>query len=91
MSIEHKDDCPPGIKTVLEIWQSTLVEARLTNSDALSAACMLMGYVCMQIQDHKEDALQTFSDTIYDTYQYIDFNWEQAQAMKQAARRRRGE
>jgi hypothetical protein len=91
MSIEPKETCPPGIQTILEIWQATLVEAKVTNGDAISAGCMLMGFICMQSQETKDDALQTFSDTIYDIYCFIDQNWEQAEKMRQAARRRRGE
>lgn len=91
MSIEPKDTCPPQIQTVLEIWQSTLVEARMTNVDSISAGCMIMGFICLNVSETKEQALATFSDTIYDIYRYIDENWEQAQQMRAIARRKRGE
>jgi hypothetical protein len=89
MSIEPKETCPPEIQTILEIWQATLIEAKVANADAISAGCMLMGFICMQSQDSKENALQTFSDTIYDIYQFIDQNWEQAQEMRRRAAERR--
>jgi hypothetical protein len=91
MSIEPKETCPPPIQTVLEIWQSTLVEARLNNRDALSAAAMLMGYVCLNVSTHEDVAHRNFSDLIFDIHKYIEANWEQAQEMRRAARRRRGE
>jgi len=91
MSIEPKETCPPGIATILEIWQATLVEGRITNRDAVSAGCMLLGSICMNAQETKDEALQTFSDCIYDIYKFIDENWDQAQQMRATARRLRGE
>lgn len=89
MSIEPKGSCPPSIQTVLEICQQTFVEARMTNDDALSAACMLLGFTCLNQTDSKEMALQNFSDCIYDIYRYIDENFEQVQEMRRMIRERR--
>lgn len=91
MSIEHKSNCPPDIQTVLEIWQATLAEAKMTNDDTLSAAAMLMGYVCLNISETEEVAHDLFSATIWDIHKYIESNWHQAQAMRRAARSKRGE
>lgn len=89
MSIEHRRDCPPELQTVLEIWQATLVEARLTNDDALSAAAMLIGHTCLNIAQTEEHAHDLFGATIWDIHKFIERNWEQAQEMRKQARRRR--
>ena len=89
MSIEPKGICPPSIQTVLEIFQQTLGEAQLSNDDALSSACMLLGFVCLNTNDSREMALQNFSDCIYDIYRYIDENFDQVQDMRQARRMKR--
>lgn len=89
MSIEPKGTCPPSIQTVLQICQETFIDARLTNDDALSAACMLLGFVAMNQQDSKAEAMAAFSDCIYDIYQYIDQNFEQVQEMRRIIRSKR--
>lgn len=89
MSIEPKGTCPPNIQTVLEIFQQTLGEAKLSNDDALSAACMLLGFVCLNTNDSREMSLQNFSDCIYGIYRYIDENFDQVQDMRRKIRSRR--
>jgi len=91
MSIEPRETCPTDIQTVMEIWQTTMAEARLSNADALSATSMLLGWVCLNAAQDEGHAHEMFSDTIWDIHKYIEANWEQAQQMKREARRRRGE
>lgn len=89
MSIEDKGACPPAIKTVLEICQATLVEAQLNNADALSAASMMLGFVCLNMSETEDDAHCHFSDCIFDIHKYIEANWEQVQEMRRRARSKR--
>ena len=89
MSVEQRDICPPQLKTVIEIWNQTLGEARLTNDEALAAASMLMGSICLNSQKTEENAHYVFSLAIWEIHQYISVNWHQVQAMQRAARARK--
>jgi hypothetical protein len=89
MSIGPKGGCPPGIQTVLEICQQTFIEARMSNDDALSTASMLLGFTCLNITEGRKEALEAFSDCIYDIYKYIDENFDQVQDVRRKIRERR--
>jgi hypothetical protein len=90
VSIEPKETCPPSIQTVLEIFQQTLSEAKLPVDDALSAASMLVGYVCLNSANEEQAAHDSFALLVYDIHRYIAENWDQVVEIRkmQAMKRR---